>query len=175
VGEVAADPITPSDDLRGREIGPAGQKAIFDVVVDPIADGLHPVEAVVDMTEMLPGKVQQFIGITVAAGQGVTQQRRRQLIHGHGRVPQALIIGQRRDANQGVVKKFVATRHERHAAGEIAVGIGEFIRRETGAKRERLRAHRLLSIEPRSEHEQDGGGHGSFVGDPAANPHGEIQ
>jgi len=43
--------LTRSDDLRCREIEPAGQEAIIDVVVGPIADGLHPVEAVVGFGE----------------------------------------------------------------------------------------------------------------------------
>ena len=109
------------------------------------------------------------------AERDVVSSVRRQLVHGHGRVPQGVIIGKGGNGNQGVVKKFVAARHEHHAVGDIAMSVGEFIRRETSAERERLRAHQLLSIKPRPEHEQDGGGHGSFVSDPAADADGEVE
>src|SRR5450755_3574620 len=36
MGKIAADTVTPFDDFGGGEVGPAGTKAVFNIVVDPV-------------------------------------------------------------------------------------------------------------------------------------------
>ena len=45
VREIAAAAVAPCDDLGRGQVGATGYLAVFDVVVNPVADGLHAREA----------------------------------------------------------------------------------------------------------------------------------
>ena len=95
MGEVAANPVAPFDHVKGGEVRPPGTEAVFNIVMDPVADGLHPRQAVGDLPEMVPCEIQQFIRIAIAAGQSVAQQIRRKLPHWHHGALHIPVIGQR--------------------------------------------------------------------------------
>ena len=82
--EVAADPIAALDDVIGREIRAARERAILDISVQPIADAQDPVDAVGKMAEILPREVEQLVGIAVARRQRVPQDRSRQEVRRDG-------------------------------------------------------------------------------------------
>src|ERR1039458_1694101 len=52
VREIAADTVSTGDYFRGREVGPPGTEAVFNVVVNPVADGLHARKAVGDLAKV---------------------------------------------------------------------------------------------------------------------------
>ena len=57
MGKVAADTEAALDDFGGREIRATRAEAIFDVVVDPIANGGDALDAVRNLAELVPGEV----------------------------------------------------------------------------------------------------------------------
>src|ERR1017187_6967987 len=99
MSKVAADAVPTGDYLRGREVGPPGTEAVFNVVVNPVADGLHARKAVGDLAELIPRKIHQLVRITIAAWQSITQQLMRQLSHGHDVAEDLPAVGQRRNGD----------------------------------------------------------------------------
>ena len=73
VRKVAADTVPPLDHLGGGEIRAPGTKPVFDVGMDPVANGLHSRQTMRDLPEKIPGEIQQFIGIAITAGERVAQ------------------------------------------------------------------------------------------------------
>ena len=71
MSKVAADAIATLDDVIGREIWAARERAILDVAVQPIDDSEDPLNTVGKMTEILPCEVEQLVGIAVTRRQRI--------------------------------------------------------------------------------------------------------
>ena len=74
--EVAADAMSPLQHVPGGQVGAAGQVAILDVVVQPLADGLHARPAVLHRAEFLPREIGELVRIAIPAGQRVAERVR---------------------------------------------------------------------------------------------------
>ena len=58
---VAADAVATFDRLRGGEVRPPGTEAVFNIIVNPIANRLHSRKAVGDLPELIPRKIHQLV------------------------------------------------------------------------------------------------------------------
>ena len=56
MSEIAAHTIAAFDYLRSRNIRPSGSKAILDVVMNPVGDGLHAIARIIYVSELFPGE-----------------------------------------------------------------------------------------------------------------------
>jgi hypothetical protein len=65
--------MTARDYLGGGEVGPAGAEMVFDVLVDPVADGSNPRQTVCGLPEFFPSKIKELVGIAITAWQSVAQ------------------------------------------------------------------------------------------------------
>jgi len=61
VGEIAADAVPAEDHFRSGKIRPPGTETVFDIVMHPIADGLHARQAVGNLPELVPREIQQLV------------------------------------------------------------------------------------------------------------------
>ena len=151
--EVTADAVAPFDDLGRGQISATGQIAVFNVVVDPIADRLYARATVGDLAKLTPRKIHQFVRIAIAAGQCVAQHLGRELAHGHDLVGHVRVIRLGRNRDERVVPDFIATGHERRAASGVAVAVLKFIRRHTDAERRFFLHHQHPTFEAWFEYE----------------------
>src|SRR5437870_1993369 len=83
VGEIAADAVAAFDDFGGGKVRTAGTETVLDIVVDPIADCLHALDAMFDLAELVPGEVHELVRIAITARQRVAQKVSRKVAHGN--------------------------------------------------------------------------------------------
>ena len=95
MGEVTAHAVAPFDDFGRGEICAAREVAVFDIVVNPIADGLHARKAVRNLPKLIPGEIHQFVRVAIAARQCVAQRLKREFPHRHNLTQYLAAIGQR--------------------------------------------------------------------------------
>src|ERR1039458_4920551 len=123
MGEIAAHTVATKNHFGGRKIGASGTEAVFNVVVDPVADGLHARQAVRDLAELIPRKVHQLVRIAISARQRIAQQLMRQLSHGHQVSLDVPAVGHGRNGDEGIMPDFIAARHECRAIKKVAVTV----------------------------------------------------
>jgi len=71
VGEIAADAEALDQDFRRGNVGAARTKAVLDIVVGPVADGLDALHAVFDVAELQPREIEDLVGVDITAGERV--------------------------------------------------------------------------------------------------------
>src|ERR1041385_3646675 len=114
--EITANPITASQDIPSRQIGPAGQVAILDIVVYPATDGLNARHSVLDVSKFSPCKIYELVGVAIPAGQRIPQQRDGEIAGSlRNTSDEVVVIRLRRSRDDCVVPKTIATGRERHA------------------------------------------------------------
>ena len=127
MGQVAADTPALLQHIhrRGQRVARAVLK--LDVVVDPVADRLHPRSARLRLAEQLPGHPHEAVGQAVAAGQGEVEQLARHLVDrklGRGR---GLGIGLVRDGDHRVVTQRQLALGHHQALDRVAIEVGVLV------------------------------------------------
>jgi len=85
-----------------------------------------------------------------------------------------VVVGAGRDGDDGVVAEIVGAGPQIDAADGVAVAVGEVLGAQTVAERERLKDDGVVAIGLRAEIEQQARGAGDFVGEAAADAHGQV-
>src|ERR1700730_3442184 len=80
VREIPANAVSTIDHILCGQIRSSRTKSIFDIRIYPIRDRLNALKSMWNLAEPLPGKIQKFIRIAVAARQSVSQEIRGQFI-----------------------------------------------------------------------------------------------
>ncbi len=118
---------------------------------------------------------QQFVGIAIAAGQGVTQDIGRELPHGQHVARHFAAVRQGGNGDQGVVADLVAARQEHRAIVDVAVAVLKLMRRLADAEGQLLLYHEHLALQPGPEHEENGGWHRRLIDEAAADADGDVE
>lgn len=176
MGEVAADAVAALEDVPSGEIGPAGHVGVFDVLIQPEADGLDARPAVLDVAEFFPGEVGEFVGVAVAAGERVAEVLGREFIDGHGAlVGEIVVVGFRGDGDDGVVFDDVGACAQVEAVDVVAVAIDEFLRGEIGAEAEVFGEDEMLAVAEGLNVEEQRGASGDLVDEMATDAQGDVE
>ena len=162
---------------QAERSGAAGQVAVLDVVVQPLAYRLDPGPAVLDLAELLPREIDQLVRVAVPARQRVAQQRRAGRSPGECAAASAEVVVVRlgRHGDNRVVPEEVASLGKGHPVAVVPVAVGELLGRQLVAERQRLGDHVVPAVRPGPHVEEQRGRPGHLVGQAAAHAHGEVE
>jgi len=176
VCEIAANPIAALQDVPCRQIGPTGHIAVFDVLMNPAADGLDSRPAMLDMSELVPGEIGELVGIAIPAGERIAQQRGRKVPNGLRYAwNEAEVIGFRRDGDDGVVPETVCARLQRYPTNAVPMAVLELFGRKIVAQRQSLEEHRTARIRGQLEIEEERSRACDFIGQTTTHAHGDVE
>lgn len=173
--EVAAHAVAARQDLRRGQPRIARAHAILDALGHPIADGLSAEEPVVDVAEVLPGKVEQLVAVYVAARHDVAQKLRRQRVHGHDPLAVAVRLGERRHPHDRIMTQEVFSSVQQEPLRKIAVHIFELAGMQPRLEVQAFLANHLRWGQTWANQHQGGRLGRRAVHELAADSHGERQ
>jgi len=176
MSEVAANAEAALQHVPSGKVGAAGTVAIFDVLVNPLADGLRARPAVGHLAEFFPGEIGELVGVAITTRQRVTEELGREMIGRCRRDDrEAGIVRFRSDGENGVVTDAVGAGCEDDAFDQIIVVIDELLGGEIRREGERFEDEGAVAGGARLHVEQEGSGAGHLVGQAAADAHGEVE
>jgi len=175
VRQVAADSVTAFDDVMSRDARAAGAGAVFDIAVDPVANGADAGETVWNFSEVIPREVEQLVGVAVARGERVAQEGSREEMRGDRLVEMGEVLALAGHHHDGVEAQEIRAGLEPRGDKDVAVVVLELGGQELGMKFHAFLANGLVGVVARLEGDERGHFAGAFVGELASGAHGEIE
>ena len=149
-----ADAETLVDDVRRGNVRAPRAEAIFDIVMGPVADGLDAAHPVLDVAELLPRKIEELVGIAIAARQDIAEFFRRKLMDGDGRPGRHRIVRLRGNGNERIVMDDVFARLHDDTVGMVLVRVDKRCNRQGGREDQFLPPDALMNVIARPQDEE---------------------